>query len=898
MGKKYSINSSGYIVAERDIYSLGGFIPKGRVGGMMADEAQLSQDGECWLDNGDISGRPDIVIKDNAYIGSFVPGANPVHTEGVTEFSGNTFIPGRISVRCLAADSKSNMFIKDSFIGISMDVLFGVSSKCHPVEQGQYNKDAPKGTLFTSSSMKLDAANCVRNTYTIRLGKDTYLYTPSGYNARVFWAYYDTSNQLAFSGETLAVSTALTKLDHPVYKLCMVFFAKSPTLTPAELEASGAKILGHINYSVLMDIRPESASGNYVMDGSKFIMSTDNFGLATTQLRFLAGGLINTTTYMKADRQDYKLYGTFRDVEHLEYTKYLGDSHRTGATRDRYISAYDCPLLRVDEGTYDASLTRTGSLVLRNCIVPKASFTHNKVLGDTYENIDFSYTQEHIRKTHAGCLLQSSHVQGHYDLFSGGELTGVISRPENLDNTARLTEDHVSIPLDGDIIEQGGYDFLPGVFYEDAKTTSSNQVRPRIPLTTHGTVLPTIPGGFKISYLLYLDDQFLISEVVYSPTSLSGEYPYFVYGISKADDTAITPKELVALNVSITSSDYSKVPIISGSGYVGAGVTVRGDVQVIGQKYEKRYFDINEWDRGGLDIIRGRAWDEMKDGRNSDIRMSTKRIYPISVGDKIAVSGNYKILLCNFDEGGRLIDDTGWVTGSVVNTRDIVKYVGIALCPDPDLNYIDYSDIPLAEVRYITEFKKSRYITNELDRKDPSDIFLSQDDWQVSDISDESTHVGEKYDSLKRASNKRCILKRLINAGKSWTVALGNAVTYEQDNSSWDGVTALLGLSVKDNAALTGLKLKEKDNNIVTLLDVPAARFVVEYTPTPRIVAPYGVPNIRLEKTRVRLYDNSVLSKTITSGTDVVLKGNAVLGDVPGDCVCSNGHDDAIIKQP
>ena len=44
--------------------------------------------------------------------------------------------------------------------------------------------------------------------------------------------------------------------------------------------------------------------------------------------------------------------------------------------------------------------------MLRNCIVPKASFIHNKVLGDTYENIDFSYTQEHIRKTHAGRLLQ------------------------------------------------------------------------------------------------------------------------------------------------------------------------------------------------------------------------------------------------------------------------------------------------------------------------------------------------------------------------------------------------------------------------------------------------------------------------------------------------------------
>lgn len=40
---KYSINSAGRIVAERDIYSLGGFIPKGSLGGFIADETQLSQ---------------------------------------------------------------------------------------------------------------------------------------------------------------------------------------------------------------------------------------------------------------------------------------------------------------------------------------------------------------------------------------------------------------------------------------------------------------------------------------------------------------------------------------------------------------------------------------------------------------------------------------------------------------------------------------------------------------------------------------------------------------------------------------------------------------------------------------------------------------------------------------
>lgn len=66
---KYSINSAGRIVAERDIYSLGGFIPKGRLGGFIADETQLSQgdavmgydfnSGSCMCSNG----HSDAIIK-------------------------------------------------------------------------------------------------------------------------------------------------------------------------------------------------------------------------------------------------------------------------------------------------------------------------------------------------------------------------------------------------------------------------------------------------------------------------------------------------------------------------------------------------------------------------------------------------------------------------------------------------------------------------------------------------------------------------------------------------------------------------------------------------------------------------------------------------------------------
>lgn len=898
MGKKYSINSAGYIVAERDIYSLGGFIPRGSVGGKVASKNQLSQNGECWLNAGDISNRPDIVIKDNAFIGNFFASSSKVHTDGITEFSGDTKIPGIIIVRNAAADTKNNVFIKDSFIGISMDIICGpaTNTKNFPMEQGQYNKDAPKGTLFTSSTMKLDAANCVRNTATLRIGEDTYVYTPPGYNARILWAYYDfAKGAIAYAGENEGVTSALYKLSHPVYNICMIMFDKDPTLTPAELAAAGAKIIGHVSDSVIMDIRPESASGTYVMDGSKFIMSTDNFGLSTTQIRFLAGELINTTMYTKTVRQDYKPYGSFRNVGHLEYDKDLPNSSRNTATRDRFISAYDCPLLRVDETTYNTSLMAKGSLVLRNCIVPKAVFTSNIFNGDVYEDIDFSYAQEHLGKTFIGNKLVSSHRQGLYAASFNNRIVGFVSRPENAADGAYIGPDAKDDPLDGSVIEQGTYNnTLVGQYYEDTKADFSNRVRTRVPFSTEGAYLPTMPSGFKIAVACYLDENFILADSKTDPTSVSPDYPYLVLAFGKSDNSAITPKDFAALNLYIRSYDYSSVPTISGNGFVGEGCNVRGDVEVIGQSYVNRVLDVNLWERGTTGA-QAPTWEEAKGSQVLPNRVRLVDTIRVRPGDTVTCKDAYYVECNAFDANGQFLSRSAWVKSYKVPEN--ASFLGLVLRLVSD-GYMDESDIQAAEVRYVTEFKKARYITNEIDRKDPSDIFLSQDDWQVSRISTGSGSVGIDYDSLKGESNKWCILKRPINSGNSWTITLGNSATYTANYSSWDALTKLLGSGIKDNVALTGLELKKKDDNIVTLLDVPAGRFVVEYVPTPRILKPYGSTGIIIQKTMVRLYDNAVLSLQLASGQDVVLKDNAVMGNTPGACVCGNGHDDAIIKKP
>ncbi|QIG65086.1 hypothetical protein SJC12_5 [Bacteroides phage SJC12] len=893
---KYSINSNGFIVAERDIYSLGGFIPKNSVGAKVANEDQISQDGECWVAGGDISGRPDIVIKDNAYVGNFV-GATGMHTDGVTEFSGNTLIPGKIIVRNPIEDPVNNFFAKDSFIGVSMDVLCGPSTtaSAFPFEQGRYDQDAPKGTLFSSGSMKISADNLVRNTATLRLGKNTYVYVPAGLNARIYWAYVDATGQLAYAGESEVCSTNLYKLSHPVYKVCMIAYARGSALTPAQLGTSGAKILGCISSSPLIDLRPESASGQYVMNNSCFIVNTSNFGLAATQKGTLAGGLFNSTMYTLDDVAEYKVYGTFHNVQRLEYAKYLPDSHRTAATRDTYISAYDCPLLRVDATTYNDALAAKGNLVLRRCTVPKASFSHDSINGNTYEDIDFSYTSDFIRQVVAGRNLYSSHREGLYACESNGNLLGLISYPGNVDNTARISENLDYIPLDGGIMEQGTYTATVGQFYEDGKGTASVRVRTGKPVSTDGLTLPTVPAGFIVSAAYYLDKDFKFAYSVAAPTSINMGYPYVVMVFRKDDDSAIDVKDFIALGVSLRQSNYNKVPEITGSSYVGAGCTVRGDVKLIGDPYVNRVFDVNQWERGGVAYSAGKSWDEMRDGSNPHMRMSTKDMCPVNPGDTITLTGPYRLGIVYFDSEKKSISDTGWITGTVTVPTG-ASYAGFGLSSNPDGKLLEYSDIPLANVKYLRAFKKRRYITNEIDRTSREDILLGPDYWEQGSL---ALDVGSTYEGAKIDTSGYIRLKRLVNAGGSSTYT--RSASYAFNRYEFDAVTRYLSPDggTYGRALLGGLVRKEPPANTVPA-DITEGRLVLEFTPTPRIIVPYGSDTLTVNGMRIRMYDNAVLSRNLNQEGEIVLSGEAVMGyDFnPGACLCSNGHSDAIIKLP
>lgn len=902
---KYSINSSGNIVAERDIYSLGDFIPKGTVGGKIASEAQLSQDGECWLAGGDISGRPDIRIKDNAYVGTFTPGANPVHTDGVTEFSGNTLIPGNISVRSFVADTKNNVFIKDSFIGVSMDVLCGPrnTTTAFPFEQGGYVYTAPRGTAFSSVVMQTGEAGVCRSTDSvIRCGLNTYVYLPTGCAGRILWAYTQ-GGTAVYSGESKAIPSGLTKIEHPVYKRFMLYIARGNALTPAELGESGAKILGHISGSLLQDLHPESASGQYVMVNSSFIAETDNFGLNTTQLRFLAGSMYDTTMYTKTDRQDYKPYGTFRNVERLEYTKYLGDSHRTAATRDTYISAYDCPLLRVDSITYDDRLAAEGNLTLRGCIVPKAYFTHDVVNGNTYEGIDFSYANEFIRSMASGRYLYSSHREGLYAYGSNGELLGLISYPGNLDDTARLTEAHDTIMLDGNIIEQGTY-YGALVHYEANKHDDPTRVRTIFPLPTRGARFPVLPAGFGVRAILYLDDNFVCKLPVTDPTTIESTYPYYVMAFKRDNlSAALTAKDFIALGASLRSSNHNVTPEITGSAYVGAGCTVRGDVKLIGDPYVNRVFDVNMWEVGTMSgALAGLDYEAGKAPTFAGDRYRFVEAFPVESGGTISCAAGYYMYAYWYGEDGLYLSQTNWNQTFTVSGPQ--KFVGLVLKKADSAaafgGLIEDSDIPLANVKYVRAFKKRRYIVNELDRTSPEDILLSVDYWEQGTAGGGQADAGKTYEELKATSGTTIRLKRPINV--SPTSSISSAPGFSRYIRVLDAVTKFhLGESLASaKMALLVVIIQKDPSAAINPSEIPNSRLIVEFTPSPRIVVPYGSSTLFISGPKIRMYDNAVLSRNLNQEGEIVLQGDAVMGyDFnAGSCMCSNGHSDAIIKLP
>ena len=902
---KYSINGAGFIVAERDIYSLGGFIPKGRVGGKIASEAQLSQDGECWLSGGNISTRPDVRIKDNAYIGDFFANEQAMHTDGITEFSGNTLIPGYITIGNFATDIKNNMFVKDSFIGVSMDVLCGPSTTAaaFPFEQGDFKAEAAKGTLFNSASMRLDDTSACRSTANLRLGRNTYLYIPTGYRARVYWAYFDNSNQLAYSGESTAIQAGLIKLNHSVYRLARVTIAKADgtAMTPANLLATGAKILGHIGNNPLLDFRPESASGDYVMVNSSFIAETDNFGLITTQLRFLAGGLYDTTMYTKTDRQDYKPYGTFRNVERLEYTKYLDGSHRTAATRDTYISAYDCPLLRVDGTTYNGALAAKGDLVLRRCIVPKAEFQDDIINGNTYEDVDFSFTNEDLGFTMAGyTIFLSSHKQGIYRLSGGPSSTGFVSHKGNLADTARLLKAEEYIPLDGSIVEQGYFVGSAGTYYEDMKANTPDVVRTARPVSTIGLTIPTLPAGYLVRSIYYFTEDFKLISRVSAPSSVDTTKPYAMLDFWRDGGGTLNASDFIALNSTLRMIDHTKAPEITGSSYVGAGCTVRGDVQLHGDPYVNRLLDVNMWERGGNTMVTGQTWGEGKNLTNQERHFEFKEALPVDAGATLSAGSGYFIYAGWMDENKRIIGTSSGVWAASLTVPSNAKYMGLVLKKAARAGaegvLIEDSDIPLANIKYVRAFKKRRYITNELDRTSPEDILIGPDFFEQGNL---ALAAGGYYELAKRGGVSRLIFKRLLNAGRESKSTVNP--TYATAKYAFDAITRFIaGGKNLENRALEGNLIRKEPESAITPDEISFTRMVMEFTPSPRIVVPYGSDSLFISGPKIRMYDNAVLSRNFNQEGEIVLQGDAVMGyDFDsGSCMCSNGHSDAIIKLP
>lgn len=315
---------------------------------------------------------------------------------------------------------------------------------------------------------------------------------------------------------------------------------------------------------------------------------------------------------------------------------------------------------------------------------------------------------------------------------------------------------------------------------------------------------------------------------------------------------------------------------------------------MIGQPYVNRILDVNLWERGTTGA-QAPTWEEAKGSHVLPHRVRLVDTIRVRPGDTVTCKDAYYVECNAFDGNGQFLSRSAWVKSYKVPEN--ASFLGLVLRLVSD-GYMDESDIQAAEVRYVTEFKTENYITNELSRVSPSDVLLGPDYWENKVVNNVQASDGKPYDTIKVSNDKALILKKPINILNS-TLTTYIAKGFTRGNYRFDANTKFYySSSSQVTSALMSFVIQREPSGVLQPSDIADAQFRINYVPTPRIVKPYNSTGITIQKTRVRLYDNAVMSLQLASGQDVVLKDNAIMGATPGACVCGNGHDDAITKKP
>lgn len=438
MGKKYTLNASGNMVAQRDIYTAGGFIATGSIGAKLAYDGQVSQDGECWVVTGDMSTHPNLTVKGNAFVQEILPiAANPY-----VEISGDSYLPTNVG---FSQEGTCRIFVKDSYIGSEVNAVFGSATvgTNFPFEQGNYDAvTSNRGKTF--DAIKTVDAKACRGTVSIIKGVDTKIYVPAGVNVRLLWGYI-TSSGATYSGEFTDLLTGLNDVKNSMYQYCRVRVIRTngTDLAVADLQALGVRIIRAVRASAQTIFVCSSESGVYSFDNCKVYKQMSNYSLNIFSSHSLAGWMRNTD-FETGIQTNLRIMGKFDKCKVL-FNRVGAASDRTAAGRDTFIVAENCSYLNVEESTLQPSVIAAGGVTLRNCILPLGRFIQDPINGNEYENIDFSFACEHAGGTTGSpnFRMYSGRIQGTYVAAVPGHtypIKSIISYPGNIPTGAAVGE--------------------------------------------------------------------------------------------------------------------------------------------------------------------------------------------------------------------------------------------------------------------------------------------------------------------------------------------------------------------------------------------------------------------------------------------------------------------------
>lgn len=400
------------------------YVNIGDVGGIVYDEKTLSQDGACWLFNGNF-GFPGARIGGDSIVDVGEAAIDAAGSANVDILGTSTVVGAPVKFAVGLGAVNGLVFRASDFEQGDIAYLKGVNWETWKRPNDNFIRlKAPVFMGGVAATLKLDVPGYAVQAFVmdrdgmgasatavVSTGAGVTLTVPAGQYFIVKLRKDPAAAIVPADATAAQISTTA------VFETKLVIVDSRLELNPANGAGAGAIA---IRSGGLYSVTPGAKYPDSVIQGSKVVISSH---ASTARMIRMLTELVNVSATIDATTADAQAVGIYHGVNNLTFTGLITSNWNEAARS--LIQAYDCDNMVVSPTVFPgraAAQTANMPFIFQGCNVPNGIFYHHAQIANTYKNIDFALAQADLGKSTAGSdvILVSSEVEGMYRVSRKG----------------------------------------------------------------------------------------------------------------------------------------------------------------------------------------------------------------------------------------------------------------------------------------------------------------------------------------------------------------------------------------------------------------------------------------------------------------------------------------------